>query len=337
MLAYVNTYSKRSSAMQMKIALLSFFNEYEIAEAKDKLLENLKDHTIDITQESTMRNNSMLRSAKEATVDDLLSIFQKLDQSLEDRPMFLVEDISMILPASPEAGGSVMSLVESMAKLQRELQEVRQTTVNIRQDMQLHASTLEDHDERIKAVTTSTSRPNTEVKGKQSSMTLTQGQPTASSSAPVDTKMLSDALKKVTENRPTMAEMVQLACTDEEGFTLVRGKKAKMAAEKAPAKQRGTQGTAEGAGNLKAGPHSFKVRLTNINPSINENDIRDYVKSKDDSLNPTEITDMTSDGWNTKRYILTFDSSAYDKIMNASFWSPKIYFKQWFDAKGKAK
>ena len=43
-----------------------------------------------------------------------------------------------------------------------------------------------------------------------------------------------------------------------------------------------------------------------------------------------DIKDTSTDGWDTKRFILTFDTEYFEKVMQTEFWPDRIYFKQWF-------
>lgn len=78
-----------------------------------------------------------MRSAKEANVDDLLSVLQTLDQ-LEEGPRFCVEDITRLPPSSPETRGSVMAFMDAIAKMQLEIQ-------CLQNDVATHALMLGEH------------------------------------------------------------------------------------------------------------------------------------------------------------------------------------------------
>ena len=89
--------------------------------AKDELCVAVKEGCTDvsITNENAKRHNSVARSAKEATVDDILSIMQKLD--LGTCPLtFLVDDVSRVPTCSPESG-TLMNITREMSTLKREM------------------------------------------------------------------------------------------------------------------------------------------------------------------------------------------------------------------------
>ncbi len=49
------------------------------------------------------------------------------------------------------------------------------------------------------------------------------------------------------------------------------------------------------------------------------------------------MANKTSDQWQTKRFLLTFDYKHYDPVMGAEFWPKQIYFKMWFPVRERNK
>ena len=72
------------------------------------------------------------------------------------------------------------------------------------------------------------------------------------------------------------------------------------------------------------------VQLTNVHPDTDIAAIRDYIKDKDATLDPIEVKDTSSVGWQTKRFLVTFASVAEEKVLSSEFWPGKIYYKKWF-------
>jgi hypothetical protein len=54
-----------------------------------------------------------------------------MDVSTEVMPKFCVDDVRKLPPASPEAGGSFMTLVQAMAALRREMRVMQQTVSSL--------------------------------------------------------------------------------------------------------------------------------------------------------------------------------------------------------------
>ena len=131
---------------------------------------------------------------------------------------------------------------------------------------------------------------------------------------------------------PSMADMVKRIAIDGDGFTLATNKKHKG---KTALKQKSTQGTAENTGQFVAGPEYIKVQLTNVHPSMTADMIRSYIEEKDDTVVINDIQDTSSEGWETKRFLITFEKTSSEKVMQPSFWPPKIYYRQWFTARPK--
>ena len=79
------------------------------------------------------------------------------------------------------------------------------------------------------------------------------------------------------------------------------------------------------------------MQLTNVHPDMDAESVTEYIKERDPSVTLTNIEDKSSEGWETKRYILTFDAQVFDKVMCPDFWPNKIYYKQWYPHKEKNK
>lgn len=302
--------------MQLKIACLAFFSEDDIFDAKEALCKCVSAFDdVDIQREQSRRVNSNLRTAREATLDDIMSILHKLG-SAKGKPTFLVDDVSRIPATSPEAGGSLMVMMEEMASLKREVSELQHVTTNVHTELQ-------KHDREITALkgTKHGTLPNHESSRREKSAE-------SAAAAPLQTIWDEDfpSLNNPTA-KPTMAEV--LATTEGEFIEMKRKKKTRK-----PRPER-IQGTADATGGLKAGPNTFKVQLTNVHSSVTENNLREYVKGKNQEITILNVEDKTSEGWDTKRFIVTFDSEQQGKVMEPSFWPPNIFFRRWFSPRSK--
>jgi phage anti-repressor protein len=89
-------------------------------------------------------------------------------------------------------------------------------------------------------------------------------------------------------------------------------------------------GAAEKTDALCSGPEKFHVQLTNVSPKITEDRIKDYILEQNAEVEPVEIKETTTEGWETKRFLITFDMASFDTIMDDKFWPKGIYYKQWF-------
>ena len=92
------------------------------------------------------RQNSGQRSAKEGEVEDTLAVFAKLDKiEARDRPIFCTTDVTGLPLVSPEQGGCVMSLMESMSMMSKQLQELQDTVGNVK-------CIVDSHEKKLSAV-----------------------------------------------------------------------------------------------------------------------------------------------------------------------------------------
>ena len=94
-LSYINTYINRSSLIQLKLAVLGFFNDKDISDAKQLLYDMIDG--LDLIHANVLRHNSTSRSSREAELDDIISIFSKVasDKSVT-MPKIVVEDITRL-------------------------------------------------------------------------------------------------------------------------------------------------------------------------------------------------------------------------------------------------
>ena len=305
--------------IQMKLAVLAFYGDYDIHEAKEELLTAV-DGVIEC--EKPARQNSVTRSAKEAELDDILDIFKDLDQLEEGHDLrFHVEDITKLPPAGPEAGGSVMSLLESMSRMQRSLQQLEQSVGEVRADVTRQNHDVEKIKEDCKRITsrsyasTVSDRPPKHPVG---SINVHLRQKAQNDDKNIDVHSSDMTVDKAPREGETSETNEELA------FTTVEKRK------KGDRRQRGTAGTAVTTGRMMAGPEMFNVQITNVHPSIGEEEIRHYIAEKDSTIDIKEIKDTSSEGWETKRFLLKFDSKVMDTILKDDFWPARVYYRRWY-------
>ena len=91
-------------SVQLKLAVLGFFNDKDISDAKQLLYDMIDG--LDLIHANVLRHNSTSRSSREAELDDIISIFSKVasDKSVT-MPKIVVEDITHLPPAAPELEG----------------------------------------------------------------------------------------------------------------------------------------------------------------------------------------------------------------------------------------
>ena len=170
---------------------------------------------------------------------------------------------------------------------------------------------------RPNSVSSKPAASNSQGSGTQAQISGTQAQ---ASEGIINTEMLSDALDQMRQE-------------DSDGFHLVAPKHKAgfkpVPVETGIRRRQAFSGSAKGA-SLTAGPDIFHVQITNVSPQTNEQTIKEYINGQDESVKVNEIKDTTTDGWETKRFILTFDKCYFDKVMENEFWAEGIYYKQWY-------
>ena len=115
-----------------------------------------------------------------------------------------------------------------------------------------------------------------------------------------------------------------------------QGKRPNKGSSKRQFKKASVGGSGANSDVLVAGPSTFMIQLTNVSPTISTDDITKFIEKKDSNVKANEIRDHSTEGWNTKRFLLTFDYSCIDQVLSDDFWPSRIYFRRWFPSKVKA-
>ncbi len=102
----------RSSAMQIKTAILNFFSDDDIAEARQMMMDNVRGVIPDFPHLNKKITDSVNRLASDIKVDDMHDMLRALynvgDQWLV--PRFICDNVCK-LPGSPEAAWNMMSII----------------------------------------------------------------------------------------------------------------------------------------------------------------------------------------------------------------------------------
>ena len=112
LLMFINSYRSRSAGVQIKTAVLKFYASDEVEDARQELVDNVKDVIPNHPNINKRRVDSANRSAKDIMVEDILNIYKALDNADQDQvPRFVSEDAAK-LPGCPEAAGNMLSLYD---------------------------------------------------------------------------------------------------------------------------------------------------------------------------------------------------------------------------------
>jgi hypothetical protein len=100
--------------------------------------------------------------------------------------------------------------------------------------------------------------------------------------------------------------------------------------------QRGSAEAGEGASKL-SGRDVFHISVTNINPSITPEDLVAHLVEQDKEAVPIKAEDASLEGWDTKRFSLTFSLKLHEKVMKSEFWPEGLYFREYFPRRNATK
>ena len=320
LLAYVSCYFKRATAVTLKIALSTFYDEDTVNQAKKELIQALSSIELQLGEAIKDRQNSPNRSAKDANIDDILAIFKIMDENLDSLenqgPVFCATDMTKLPPGGPEVNGNCMALFELLARQQQEIQQLQQSVSAINDSLARSKPPIPA------AGATGGARPKTyaTVTEKSSHDVIYAGtsNPKARRTALpviVTTEDVADAISAI-ESEDSAAGFLPGVKRPQRMMNRI--------------KQRGTAGTAADVDTLKAGADLVHMQITNVNPGTSADAIRAYVQEKDGGIQVENIEDASTEGWETKRFVLSFRMCDKDKVFDQNFWPARIYFKQWF-------
>ena len=254
---------------------------------------------------------------------------------------FCCEDLTRIPPAAPEAAGSLLSLFEVLSKQQRQLTQMEKSLTSLGLEVMKNTEKIDNVGSNMGSNMGSSKGSNVVASNGSSYAGALHTQPGPSNqilprNAAVRSKVMpSEASNSVPQvNLPVWNPTLQHDTDDNTSFQTVHGngKRPLKGLRKQPKK-----GTAETAEALASGPESFHIQLTNVSPKITKDRIAEYIKEKDDSVVIDEIQDTSSEGWETKRFLLSMNTEFFDVLMNDQFWPKGIYYKQWFKIKPKVR
>ena len=319
LLAYVSTYQHRSSNFQLKIAISAHYQENDIEDAKKDLIKGLEGLNLPLGDNVKERQNSANRSAKEAAIDDILNIFRICDQhELNKGPIYCATDLSKLPPAPPEASGSMLSVFDILSKQEQQITALYTALTEVRAEIAdmkakpaaMSFSSMPHHSSPSYAAIATENSRNTQPTPRHHGSAAG-----VRSAAGVGLTAGIGATGVGTSEDPRQP--------DAAGFTTVENKRKFKAREK-------TKGTGDADDALQAGPTKFTIQITNVNPEKTEDDIKEYINKKENAVQPCEIVDASEEGWDTKRFLITFPIKAFDAVMSGDYWPDRIYFRQWF-------
>ena len=345
---YVCTYRSKAAQMNIKNVVLDFYDSSDIATARQTLEDSVQHLIPACPVLGIKRTDSVNRTASAIMIDDIFDMLKALD-NVKNKviPRFMSADATKIPPSGPEAAGSLMAVMETVSSQQRDINQLKESLCALMSDYSKIKKDIENNQSTITAVAQSVENlGNTSVpvasQLKRTSETVTsggcQGGP-KSIQTEVTPGTSHDSRVPITSETPAGRSYVRAVTTPDgdDGFQSKvkrpnKGINKGLGKDNMKPKQARVVGTGESA-LLRAGPQSFQLQITNVNSDLNEDNIKEYIQSKDVEIQGIE--DKTSEGWQTKRFLITFDYNHYEKVMATEFWPKKIYYKRWFPAKMK--
>ena len=336
LLMFVSTYRSRVAQLNMKNAVLNHYNDDDITEARQVMEDSVKMVIPEHILFGKKRTGSVNRSACDAMITDILDLFKDLEKLDEDIPKFVCSNAALLPPAAPEAAGSLMTALETIAIQQRQIKQIQESMSSMLIDFESVKTRVDKNEKML------TSKPKGQVMNVASTANdappRDDGRVKASesrdiSSSSTDNTVATEQGANSSHATSSYAEVTR--ATEETGFEKA-GKRPNKGVNKSQhsktVKQK-SQGGSDDSNILKSGPDTFQVTITNVNNSLDETKIKDYVSSK--GIEAKNIEDTSSTDWSTKRFLLTFSFEHYEQVMAKEFWPKRIYYRRWFPARTK--
>ena len=344
---YISSYRSRAAQLSVKTAVLNHYMADDIFTARQMIEDSVKMIVPDHTLVGKRRTDSVNRSASDAMMDDILEFFKAYDRCDEDDvPKFVCSDAARLPPAAPEAAGNLMVALEALATQQRQIKQLQESMSSMRIDIEDVKVRTNDSEGSIKALTENVAERLTPLRGyKQNharkSEAITPNKDKKDNMQPAEKsskepqQITEDPVPSTSKGDGTYSAALQAQVENDDGFSRPRKRPNKGTTKgnsNQPARMLRKGGTSD-SDILKGGPDTFQMQITNVNATLDETKIKDYINSKGTEV--TKVEDTSSGDWDTKRFLLTFEFSKYDQVMATEFWPKRIFFRRWFPARVK--
>lgn len=327
LLAFVACSRKSSSTGNIKTIILAKFTLEQLKTSIGKLWDCRGATVLGELQE---RKDGKTRSAKEAYAEDLLCAFSKLDEK-DDLPEIVVsaDDLPLVPRIHPEEI-EMVSMAERLNKVELAVSSMRDVISGL-------GEVMTDSDSPQMALQGQQNARSREQRGAGSANPNGNSLPrrlTRSQSRPSETSLAASAAAPssipLDGPRPrTTADIVS---------DIPDGAFAEVKKVKRPVKNKAQVGKAGDASqSFKGGSDTFKVQITNVNQAVNEQDIVQHIGTAKVDASKVKVEDTTTSGWPTKRFLITFARDDFETVMSPEFWPAKVYFRQYFIARGNGR
>ena len=357
LLAYVNTYRGRATDFNIRLAILRWYNIEEITTARSTMEAGVKNVIPNYPHFGKKRTDSANRSAREVMVSDIIEMFKCLDgvDEKENIPSFAAIDVSKLPPASPEAAADMMSVMETLAAQQRQLAQLQETMVSLRADVNANKAEIRERESRPNRGNSVTGQPQQRGADSVPASSSNVPEPTAADDRDAADDRVATSGVAIVNGASTSGQTSETRgprepkgniqhTTFADALNRVSNKSEFQSGAKRPNKgiNKGAGGKkvptpkicgTKQCGNLKAGPNTIQVQLTNVNSNTSADDIEKFINDTEENISAVKVEDLSAVGWDTKRYIVTFNYEHLQTVVSPDFWPKGIYIKRWFPAK----
>ncbi len=294
LLCYITQYRHSTTNSGLKAVCIRYFSDEDIAIAKG-IIWSLADAHLSTFKP---RNDSKLRSAAEADLNDLLDALVKIDGKVK-LPTFAAVHIDKMPRFNPE-DVDLFSLNERLNQLERKLEQHDDYIKEQQSDTQprkMYSSVLK-----------STPKPNIH-KVKAHEMPSMQGQGPSTVGA---------GSSSLTDNSPPVFGV------DKEGFQIPKQHLKKLRSKESKNFVRGNASPAK----IKGAAPTRDMFVSHLDRETTSKDLSDHIKEK--GINVLDIEKMSNDKAILKSFKVKINRSDVDKILDPSIWPRGVLCRGFF-------
>ena len=319
LLAFVACSRKTSTARNIKTVITVKFTPHQIKNAIEKMWDHCDTGVIGDFQE---RKDGRTRTATEAYVDDLLNAFAKLDDGGSLPTIVVNADELHLVPRIHPEEIDLVSMAERLTDVEQALQSMR-NILHSRGPSSKGMDPARSQARPTESIWQMDEQATHPKSTAQEKVLRSASRPGRSGGVEVESSSSVDPL-------PQQRSMADVAADLSRDDFIMAKKKKRMPRKK------GTEGTAKAKQDFKGGSDTFMVQITNVNPSVGVEHLNfaKYIAVQGVEEKETTIKDTSTEGWPTKGYLITFPHKLYDKVLSLEFWPARVYYSQYFLARG---
>ena len=327
LLAYVSFYFLNSSADAIKHVLRDFYHPKEVSDAKSLLWQVEKDNL----PAMVTRQDSDLRSAKEADIADIVNAFKKLDSENVDLPEFVCRNMDRVPKYGPEEI-DLSSIVDRLTAVESKISRISK--------IESHLSTIERSTDKNRdsidtlfhfyyqsnsmAATLKSGDSSTPPDKNPPSTSTTKEKPAQDKSDSTSIQRPAQAQGQGIKNTEPESLAGKEKSADGDGFRYSKHETRKKRREAVYGKRSQAPN-----GSLRGAPQTLDIFMFRCDKGTNCDRVKKYIE--ENSTKVIDIECVSSENARYRSFHVSVPRDSHDKVMDGEFWPEGVgvrYFKR---------